>query len=62
MRFLGRRFVFAALCAMALLPLSLFAQESALVHGLWVWKGPSVLDASRGAENLRYGVILGPSH
>ncbi len=23
------------------------------VHGLWVWKSPSVLEAPRGAENLR---------
>lgn len=29
------------------------AQAGAPVHGLWVWKTPSVLQASRGAEMLR---------
>jgi hypothetical protein len=29
------------------------AGENLLVHGLWVWKNPSILDAPRGAESLR---------
>jgi len=29
------------------------AADRPLVHGLWVWKGPSVVEASRGAEILR---------
>ena len=33
---------------------SVFAEApSTLVHGLWVWKSPSVLEAPRGAEALR---------
>jgi hypothetical protein len=27
--------------------------ERALIHGLWVWKGPSVLEGAGGAESLR---------
>ena len=35
-------------------PLSAFAAAvPALVHGLWVWKSPSVLEAPRGSEALR---------
>jgi hypothetical protein len=34
-------------------PLSAFAATDAtLVHGLWVWKSPTVLEAPRGAESL----------
>jgi hypothetical protein len=33
--------------------LSADAQNNALVHGLWVWKGPSIVAAPRGAEKLR---------
>jgi hypothetical protein len=29
------------------------AADRVLVHGLWVWKGPSVVDAPQGAETLR---------
>jgi hypothetical protein len=29
------------------------AEDRLPVHGLWVWKGPSVLEAPRGAERLR---------
>lgn len=29
------------------------AQESKLVHGVWVWKSPDVLNAPQGAERLR---------
>ena len=29
------------------------AEERFPVHGLWVWKGPSVVEAPRGAEKLR---------
>ena len=29
------------------------AEESAPVHGLWVWKGPSLLEGAGGAESLR---------
>ena len=29
------------------------AADHPLVHGLWVWKGPSVVEAPRGAESLR---------
>jgi hypothetical protein len=29
------------------------AQDGAPVHGLWVWKGPSVVEAPHGAEELR---------
>lgn len=29
------------------------AQEGAPVHGLWVWKGPSVLGGAHSAESLR---------
>jgi len=36
-----------------LLPPSANAADQALVHGLWVWKGPSVVEAPRGAETLR---------
>lgn len=32
---------------------SAFAGQSVSVHGLWVWKGPSVMEAPRGAEMLR---------
>jgi hypothetical protein len=28
-------------------------EESAPIHGLWVWKGPSVLEGARDAESLR---------
>ncbi len=28
-------------------------EESAPIHGLWVWKGPSVLEGAGGAESLR---------
>ncbi len=28
-------------------------QESAPIHGLWVWKGPSVLEAAGGLDSLR---------
>jgi hypothetical protein len=35
-------------------PLSAFAEAApTLVHGLWVWKSPSVLEAPRGSEALR---------
>jgi hypothetical protein len=33
--------------------LSTEAKDHLLVHGLWVWKGPSVVEAPRGAEMLR---------
>jgi hypothetical protein len=42
-------------CALGLVTFSLsaFAQAgSAPVHGLWVWKSPTVLEAPRGAEDL----------
>jgi hypothetical protein len=29
------------------------AGQGAPVHGLWVWKGPTVVEAPRGAESLR---------
>ena len=29
------------------------AEGHSQIHGLWVWKGPSVLDAPRGAETLQ---------
>src|SRR5580658_7676955 len=39
---------------LALLALSAFAGTApAPVHGLWVWKSPTVLEAPRGAEALR---------
>jgi hypothetical protein len=35
------------------LPLSTFAgTDATLVHGLWVWKSPTVLEVPRGAESL----------
>jgi len=36
-----------------LLSASADAADHVLVHGLWVWKGPSVVEAPRGAETLR---------
>jgi hypothetical protein len=47
-----------ALSLIALLAATAFSafgqsQDQRLVHGLWVWKGPAVLEAGRGAENLR---------
>jgi hypothetical protein len=33
--------------------ISAAAQNAAPVHGLWVWKGPSIIAAPQGAENLR---------
>jgi hypothetical protein len=43
-----------SLCAAfgAALPGTVFSQQ-ALVHGLWVWKTPSILTAPRSAETLR---------
>lgn len=38
---------------LGLFSLSAAAQGNAPVHGLWVWKGPAVLAAPRGAEALR---------
>lgn len=44
------------ICCIILLSGSFFvanAEESVLIHGLWVWKGPSILDDAHGAEALR---------
>lgn len=34
-------------------PTAARAQENGPIHGLWVWKGPSVLDSSADVESLR---------
>ena len=44
-------FVFAFLYAGS--PATAAGRDKAPVHGLWVWKGPSVAEAPRGAEKLR---------
>jgi hypothetical protein len=44
-----------ALC-LAFLPASSLAagaEEGVPIHGLWVWKGPTVLESARGVESLR---------
>jgi hypothetical protein len=38
---------------MAAFALSASAQNSSPVHGLWVWKGPSIVAAPQGPEKLR---------
>jgi hypothetical protein len=35
------------------LPLAAGAEKGVPLHGLWVWKGPSVLESARSAEPLR---------
>jgi hypothetical protein len=50
------RLIFFSLCAAFLLAafaLPSVAADITPVHGLWVWKGPAVLEAPRGAEKLR---------
>ena len=45
-----------ALCAaifFGVLAVPVVSADNSLVHGLWVWKGPTVLEAPRGAEKLR---------
>jgi len=51
----GLRAVIGALlgAAVALCWAGAAAAENVPVHGLWVWKGPSVANAPRGAEMLR---------
>jgi hypothetical protein len=41
------------LAAALLSPCPADSQDSILVHGLWVWKGPSILEGARAAESLR---------
>ena len=44
----------AALCvALAWIAAAPAAADAPRIHGLWVWKGPAVLAAPRGAERLR---------
>jgi len=53
---LPRPLLLGIFCAAILLGTSFVravAGDEVPVHGLWVWKGPSVLEASRGAEMLR---------
>jgi hypothetical protein len=48
------RHISAWISVLALLsPCFASAQQSSLVHGLWVWKGPSILADTRAAESLR---------
>jgi hypothetical protein len=51
-RYTRRRLLAIGLLWLALAPLAA-AQEATLVHGLWVWKGATVLGTARGAEQLR---------
>ncbi len=56
MHIAASRASFRALCVGVLLvvfSLTAVAGEDTPVRGLWVWKGPSVLEAPRGAEMLR---------
>jgi hypothetical protein len=56
MRAITARLVPVMLCAAVLcllLSSAAYAQNKALSHGLWVWKGPATLAAPNGAENLR---------
>ena len=46
-------FVFAFLCAGSPATAGGADKAPVPVHGLWVWKGPSVAEAPRGAEKLR---------
>lgn len=45
--------VFCFLIVLSLCSSSAAAAADSLIHGLWVWKGPSVVSAPRGAETLR---------
>jgi hypothetical protein len=48
--------MFKSICAgilFAAISLSAMAGDDAPVHGLWVWKGPTILEAPKGAEMLR---------
>ncbi|MGA2098574.1 MAG: hypothetical protein ABSH39_19945 [Candidatus Acidiferrum sp.] len=50
------RLIFFSFCAAVLLTGSVLpsaSADTAPVHGLWVWKGPTVLAAPSGAEKLR---------
>ena len=44
--------LFGALSVFALVPRAFAQAPSGPVHGLWVWKSPTVLGAPRGAESL----------
>ena len=45
--------VFTLTTFLSALSLSASAQSASLVHGLWVWKGPSIVAAPQGPEKLR---------
>jgi hypothetical protein len=54
-RGIGVRVMFSMVCAAVLCGAFSFAaaQSGTPVHGLWVWKGPSVVEAPHGPEDLR---------
>jgi len=45
--------MFVWIFLLALLPALAAAQQSVPMHGLWVWKGPTVLDTAQSADSLR---------
>jgi hypothetical protein len=48
-----RRLMALALGLVGLIAVSAAAADAPRVHGLWVWKGPSILSAPQGAQRLR---------
>jgi len=44
---------FRSAILVATFSLAAFTEEDAQVHGLWVWKGPTIVEAPGGAEQLR---------
>jgi hypothetical protein len=48
----SRRIVTGMIAALLALGTTLAAADSTPIHGLWVWKGPSVIAGARGADAL----------
>jgi hypothetical protein len=53
LRLTARSAVTVCLVLLAVPPIAVGSEASARIHGLWVWKGPSILQTRGSAESLR---------